>query len=219
MASTKVSAATNTATVTDDSRFLVAHTDDEGSSYSSKSITRENLFKDLPATVVVGSTGTTDRTSATGAFSGSTFDGTYTRNAGFTLDTASPSGSSALFDADSDYYYYVMSNDNAKMLIFSKATMSGKWVLVHKSGSDFRSSAVSDDDALGSATEISTDPFSLSSETVDSKIYPAADGSKWVFSTSGGTLTDAANDSAAASAGVAVNQLYRNGSVVMIRVS
>ena len=32
-------------------------------------------------------------------------------------------------------------------------------------------------------------------------------------------LTDAANDSAAASAGVAVNQLYRNGSVVMIRVS
>jgi hypothetical protein len=33
------------------------------------------------------------------------------------------------------------------------------------------------------------------------------------------TLTDAANDSAAASAGVAVGQLYRNGSVVMIRVS
>ena len=32
-------------------------------------------------------------------------------------------------------------------------------------------------------------------------------------------LTDAANDSAAATAGVAVNQLYRNGSVVMIRVS
>ena len=32
-------------------------------------------------------------------------------------------------------------------------------------------------------------------------------------------LTDAANDAAAATAGVAVNQLYRNGSVVMIRVS
>ena len=32
-------------------------------------------------------------------------------------------------------------------------------------------------------------------------------------------LVNAANDSAAASAGVAVNQLYRNGSVVMIRVS
>jgi hypothetical protein len=32
-------------------------------------------------------------------------------------------------------------------------------------------------------------------------------------------LTNAANDSAAATAGVAVNQLYRNGSVVMIRVS
>lgn len=32
-------------------------------------------------------------------------------------------------------------------------------------------------------------------------------------------LTDAANDAAAESAGVAVNQLYRNGSVVMIRVS
>jgi hypothetical protein len=33
------------------------------------------------------------------------------------------------------------------------------------------------------------------------------------------TLTDAADDAAAATAGVAVNQLYRNGSVVMIRVS
>ena len=33
------------------------------------------------------------------------------------------------------------------------------------------------------------------------------------------TLTDAANDSAAATAGVAVGALYRNGSVVMIRVS
>jgi hypothetical protein len=33
------------------------------------------------------------------------------------------------------------------------------------------------------------------------------------------TLTDAADDGAAATAGVAVGQLYRNGSVVMIRVS
>ena len=32
-------------------------------------------------------------------------------------------------------------------------------------------------------------------------------------------LTDAADDAAAAAAGVAVNQLYRNGSVVMIRVA
>ena len=34
-----------------------------------------------------------------------------------------------------------------------------------------------------------------------------------------GGLTDAADDTAAAAAGVAVGQLYRNGSVVMIRVS
>ena len=34
-----------------------------------------------------------------------------------------------------------------------------------------------------------------------------------------GGLTNAADDTAAASAGVAVNELYRNGSVVMIRVS
>lgn len=33
------------------------------------------------------------------------------------------------------------------------------------------------------------------------------------------TLTDAADDTAAASAGIAVGGLYRNGSVVMIRVS
>jgi hypothetical protein len=39
-----------------------------------------------------------------------------------------------------------------------------------------------------------------------------------IFSLSDG-LTDAADDTAAAGAGVAVNQLYRNGSVVQIRVS
>jgi hypothetical protein len=39
-----------------------------------------------------------------------------------------------------------------------------------------------------------------------------------IFSLSDG-LIDAADDSAAATAGVAVNQLYRNGSVVQIRVS
>ena len=33
------------------------------------------------------------------------------------------------------------------------------------------------------------------------------------------SLTDAADDTAAAAAGVVVGQLYRNGSVVMIRVS
>ena len=32
-----------------------------------------------------------------------------------------------------------------------------------------------------------------------------------------GTLTNAANDAAAATAGVAVGQLYRNGSVVQVR--
>lgn len=32
------------------------------------------------------------------------------------------------------------------------------------------------------------------------------------------TLTDAANDAAAAAAGVAIGQLYRNGSVVQVRV-
>lgn len=34
-----------------------------------------------------------------------------------------------------------------------------------------------------------------------------------------GPLTNAANDAAAAAAGVAINQLYRNGSVVQIRVT
>ncbi len=34
-----------------------------------------------------------------------------------------------------------------------------------------------------------------------------------------GSLTNAANDAAAASAGVAIGELYRNGSVVMIRVT
>lgn len=34
-----------------------------------------------------------------------------------------------------------------------------------------------------------------------------------------GTLSDAANDAAAATAGVAVGRLYRNGSILMVRVS
>lgn len=34
-----------------------------------------------------------------------------------------------------------------------------------------------------------------------------------------GSLTDAANDAAAASAGVAVGRLYRNGSVLMVRIA
>jgi hypothetical protein len=33
-----------------------------------------------------------------------------------------------------------------------------------------------------------------------------------------GTLTNAANDAAAATAGIAVGQLYRNGSAVMVRI-
>ena len=51
--------------------------------------------------------------------------------------------------------------------------------------------------------------------------YTLAVGGDGKFSTglTVGGLTDAANDSAAATAGVAVNQLYRNGSIVMIRVS
>ena len=45
-------------------------------------------------------------------------------------------------------------------------------------------------------------------------------GSAGVFSTASiTTLGNFANDTAAASGGVAVNQLYRNGSVVQVRVS
>lgn len=33
------------------------------------------------------------------------------------------------------------------------------------------------------------------------------------------TLTDAANDAAAATAGVAVGRLYRNGSILMVRIA
>ena len=137
----------------------------------------------VDGTVTVGSSGGggTDYSTATGNTSSSTFDGTYTKNTGFTLDTGSPAGSSALFNADATYAYYVMSNDNAKMLIFSEATLGGKWVFVHKSGSDFRSSALSDDDALGSSTEVSTDAFSLGFETVDSVKHPEDDDSVWNY--------------------------------------
>ena len=59
---------------------------------------------------------------------------------------------------------------------------------------------------------------SINKTDPDYTLDVAGDGKFSTGLTVGG-LTDAANDSAAASAGVAVNQLYRNGSVVMIRVS
>ena len=59
---------------------------------------------------------------------------------------------------------------------------------------------------------------SINKTDPDYTLDVAGDGKFSTGLTIGG-LTDAANDSAAASAGVAVGQLYRNGSVVMIRVS
>ena len=59
---------------------------------------------------------------------------------------------------------------------------------------------------------------SINKTDPDYTLDVAGDGKFSTGLTVGG-LTDAANDSAAASAGVAVNQLYRNGSIVMIRVS
>lgn len=59
---------------------------------------------------------------------------------------------------------------------------------------------------------------SINKTDPDYTLDVAGDGKFSTGLTVGG-LTDAANDSAAATAGVAVNQLYRNGSVVMIRVS
>ena len=59
---------------------------------------------------------------------------------------------------------------------------------------------------------------SINKTDPDYTLDVAGDGKFSTGLTVGG-LTDAANDSAAATAGVAVNQLYRNGSIVMIRVS
>ena len=59
---------------------------------------------------------------------------------------------------------------------------------------------------------------SINKTDPDYTLDVAGDGKFSTGLTVGG-LTDAANDAAAATAGVAVNQLYRNGSVVMIRVS
>ena len=59
---------------------------------------------------------------------------------------------------------------------------------------------------------------SINKTDPDYTLDVAGDGKFSTGLTVGG-LTDAANDSAAATAGVAVNQLYRNGSVVMVRVS
>lgn len=57
------------------------------------------------------------------------------------------------------------------------------------------------------------------SEALASFIQSAESLLKLLNGTGGMTLTNAANDGAAAAANVAVGGLYRNGSVVMIRVA
>ena len=134
-------------------------------------------------TVGTSSGGTTDYTTATGNAVSSTFDGTYTRNTGFNLDTGSPAGSNAQFHADAEYAYYVKSDDNSKMLIYSQETLGGRWVFVHKSGSDFRSSQLSNNDALGSTTAVELTSLGDLTLTVNGVTleYPLADNSVWTY--------------------------------------
>ena len=104
------------------------------------------------------------------------FDGTYLRQStGFVLDTGTVQSGNALFHADSSYYYFVKDGDNTKMVIWStQESGSAKWVAVEKSGADFRDSAVSNDDALGSVTA-STLNGSDSSQYENSRNQPTAD--------------------------------------------
>ena len=83
----------------------------------------------------------------------SSFDGEYTRQTtGFTLDTNSVSSGSALFHADSNYYYYSKVGAASTAIVFSNEDNAGdgQWIVFYKDGSDFTEGNISNNDALGS---------------------------------------------------------------------
>ena len=91
---------------------------------------------------------TRDYTSLTLDAGISLFDGTYTRQSfKANLDTGTVSSGNALFNATSDYWWFLKDDDNSKMIIFDSVTT--QWTYVGRTGADFSSAA--DNTAVGSA--------------------------------------------------------------------
>ena len=108
----------------------------------------------------------------------------------------------------------------------TNTTQIASTAFVSTAVSNLKGNAPSGLDTLGElATAVNNDTAAIQNQTtlinaralINDGTHTGTTGVANVVFSSG--LTNAADDTAAASAGVAVNQLYRNGSVVMIRVS
>lgn len=120
---------------------------------------------------------TTDYTSVTlSGLSPSSFNTTYLRQStGFVLDTGTVASGSALFHTDSNYYYYVASGENSRMLIWSVSDNS--WMTVFDfNGTDFSEGNVTNNQALG-FSGIFNATVTANSETADGRTIAQASGS------------------------------------------
>lgn len=94
----------------------------------------------------------------------SSFDGTYNRQSfKANLDTGSASSGSALFNANDGYWWFLKSDDNARMIIYD--TVNTAWTYVYTSGADY--SSATDGTAVGS-------PNGVESQSIDDAVYDGA---------------------------------------------
>ena len=148
----------------------------------------------------------------------SAFNTTYNRqSAGYVLDTGTVSSGNALFKADSSYYYYVASNSNSRMAIWSEE--DNNWMAVYDlSNTDYRDSSVSDNQAIGGGGfGIFQVSIPSSSTTTNSREVPeAGDNVSYGTTTSpAGTVgfaTIYSNGNATFTGIVTASQFYGDGS-------
>ena len=138
----------------------------------------------------------------------SDFDGTYTRQSfKANLDTGSVSSGNALFNATSDYWWFLKDSDNSKMIIFD--TVAGGWTYVGRTGADFSSAA--NDTAVGSANMVESQ--TITSVAYESDAYqPDANYSEITYGSLSGTdFTSASNNDSVTSSVLANEQIVLSG--------
>ena len=154
--------------------------------YGGKSITYSGI---VTSSSGGGGGGGTDYTEMTvSGFSPSSFNQTYERQStGFTLDTGTVSSGNALFNTNSNYYYYTAttgSNPEDRMIIFSEE--DNAWYAVFNfNNPDYTSNA--NNEALGSpGIDIFAYSIATGSDTADGRNVPPASDSNITYGTSSG---------------------------------
>ena len=151
---------------------------------------------------------TKDYTSLTLDASLSDFDGDYTRQSfKANLDTGTVSSGNALFNATSDYWWFLKDGDNSKMIIFD--TVAGVWTYVGRTGADFSSAA--NDTAVGSVNAVETQ--TINSVAYESDAYqPNGNYSEITYGSLSGTdFTSASNNDKVTSSVLANEQIVLSG--------